>query len=394
MMKTPQRIMTSTSSDEESSLVLLSKLGKAVWVLFKDEDDGEEEFYRGEIKQVNLKQENDRSFSIKHYIVFDDGDQIWFDDIQMMEEIGELRWVAPPPRVSSKHEVLFVAANNARETNYAVRSRRPPPVKRKVPEEVTLDSSTSFRNQKRRRREKRVKKQLQEQDHLGFQKEKKRPRRARVKDEVYQEQDHLEDNLNDLSFPKATRTRRATVKEEEEHYLDDNNLNDDDDLLDNEDHHEAEEEDDDDDFLLDDDLTVTTETSFKDEDYEYTYKREDTKRFFKSLEPKTKHWVKKLGLQNAHGTGMRGLAAIDDAFYVKPDSFELLFRLADFLFAEQDYHYRLFGSVTRPGLRVRQKLRDLKKQGEAALACYQYRPDWTPPTKHTMVFIMDKIRDF
>ena len=59
MMKTPQRIMASTSSDEESSLVLLSKLGKAVWVLFKDEDKGEEEFYRGEIKQVNLKQEND-----------------------------------------------------------------------------------------------------------------------------------------------------------------------------------------------------------------------------------------------------------------------------------------------------------------------------------------------
>ena len=73
--------------DDEGSFVLLSKLGKAVWVLFNAEEGGAgAEFYRGEIKEVHLKQTTNRSYSIKHFIEFDDGDKMWFDDINTMEE--------------------------------------------------------------------------------------------------------------------------------------------------------------------------------------------------------------------------------------------------------------------------------------------------------------------
>lgn len=162
---------------------------------------------------------------------------------------------------------------------------------------------------------------------------------------------------------------------EEERVLDDDDDDgiDDGDVLDNEDHRHR--GDDDDEFLLDeDDLTVATETSFKDEDYEFTCRREDTRRLFKSLEPETKNWVKKLGLQDAHGTGMRGLASIGGLHYVKPDSFELLFWLADFLFPGHDYHYRLFASATRPSLKVRRRLRDLKKKRRKGLGLLSVPP--------------------
>lgn len=116
---------------------------------------------------------------------------------------------------------------------------------------------------------------------------------------------------------------------------------------------------------------------------------------FQSLNPKMKAWIRKIGLQNAYGTGDEDLRAVSESNYVKPNSFEQLFLLTDYLYPGNDYHLRLFETQSRPGLKVRKILRDLKKKNpdDLLVSWHQHRAEWIPPTKFAMVGIVKIIRD-
>ena len=75
-----------------------------------------------------------------------------------------------------------------------------------------------------------------------------------------------------------------------------------------------------------------------------------------------KNWIRKLNLLNSYGTGEDGMKSINEATYVPPSSFELIFYLADYLFPGNEYHRRLFESDSRPGNKVRVELRKINKK--------------------------------
>ena len=329
--------------DDEGSFVLLSKLGKAVWVLFNAEEGGAgAEFYRGEIKEVHLKQTTNRSYSIKHFIEFDDGDKMWFDDINTMEEEGELRWSKPPVRVKQDDEA------------------QAPPSLEEMYHEVFAESLT----------------ETNKPNHL-------KPKRVKRKEP----QEILEE------APKRSGKKIARViwKEDEEHEEEDG-------LLEDSDDDEAYEDDGDDDDSVarevtiereeEDELVVQTKSRRR-ESGPADYKTHE----FNLLDSKARKWIKKLGLQKAYGSGATGLKRLKAAQYVKPDDFDLMFHLADFLFPGNKYHFRLVLTNIKPGMRLRNKLREMKKRGEPALEWHQSRAEWLPPNKHALMFVIDALRD-
>jgi hypothetical protein len=112
---------------------------------------------------------------------------------------------------------------------------------------------------------------------------------------------------------------------------------------------------------------------------------------------KAKKWIDNLGLANGHRTARKGLDRIitnnKKKKYVAPASFEQVLWLANFLFPEQDYYYRLFYSTFRPGIAVRQALRKRKEKdaNDPLVSWHKSRQEWLPPTATVLVGIVNVI---
>ena len=112
-----------------------------------------------------------------------------------------------------------------------------------------------------------------------------------------------------------------------------------------------------------------------------------------------KNWIRKLNLLNSYGTGEDGMKSINEATYVPPGSFELIFYLADYLFPGNEYHRRLFESDSRPGNKVRVELRKIKKKNkdDPLVSWHKGSKDsqqkWIPPTKQVLIGFIDLIRN-
>ena len=67
-------------------------LGRHVVIHFFDEEDKKVKPYLGQIQQMNVTLQDDLSLKYEHYVLFDDGDKIWFDLVEEEEE-DRLSWV-------------------------------------------------------------------------------------------------------------------------------------------------------------------------------------------------------------------------------------------------------------------------------------------------------------
>lgn len=107
---------------------------------------------------------------------------------------------------------------------------------------------------------------------------------------------------------------------------------------------------------------------------------------FDTLDAETKEWITSIGLKDSYGNRELGLGQIQEDTYVKPSSFEKVFLLTDFLFpvedGEETYHCRLFKKVSRPGIKIRDKLRTIKRKNpnDPRVCWHETDKKWTPPT--------------
>jgi hypothetical protein len=119
---------------------------------------------------------------------------------------------------------------------------------------------------------------------------------------------------------------------------------------------------------------------------------------FDSLDDTTKKWIEALGLATAYGTRDNGLSQIGLKEYVKPSSFDEVFLLTDFLFpvdkGNDTYYKRLFEDGKRPGLKMRNALRDIKTKtpNEPLVSWHEYGP-WIPPTASSLTLMIRFILD-
>lgn len=118
---------------------------------------------------------------------------------------------------------------------------------------------------------------------------------------------------------------------------------------------------------------------------------------FKMLDANMKSWIQHLSLQNRYGSKEAGLDMIDEHNYTPPESFEQVFHLADYLFPGKDYHHRLFQKLnekSRPGIKVRQALRGIKKRNpyDPLVSWHEPREEWIPPNKIVLAGMIDIIR--
>ena len=66
-------------------------LGKPVEILFEVDEGKRKEFFSGTIQQMNCALQDDKKFVVTHYVVFEDGEELWFD-LSEQEEMGHLKW--------------------------------------------------------------------------------------------------------------------------------------------------------------------------------------------------------------------------------------------------------------------------------------------------------------
>lgn len=120
---------------------------------------------------------------------------------------------------------------------------------------------------------------------------------------------------------------------------------------------------------------------------------------FNALDEATQKWIAAIGLEDAYGSRDDGLAQINIDAFVGPPSFENIFILTDFLFPAEDgaetYHWRLFQKDSRPGNKVRQALRRVKKKDPTnPMVCWHKRNvPWIPPTAQSLTGIVKLIVD-
>ena len=67
-------------------------LGRHVTVLFLDEVTNLDRPYKGQIREVRVLLDDKNHPVTKHWIVFDDGDDYWFDDLAALEREGRCQW--------------------------------------------------------------------------------------------------------------------------------------------------------------------------------------------------------------------------------------------------------------------------------------------------------------
>ena len=264
-------------------------LGQRIWYRHTDG-----EFYQGLVKKLREEIEWKKSSTsgqssltsiITHYVEFDDGDEGWFDLVEL-ERDGGIRWSDPSVGGASK-----------------------------------------------KRKKQTVEDDVSDEDLLG---EKKKPAEVQVDISSSEEE---KDATNDAKKQYVAST---------------------------------------------DDSDGKSSSSSDESDYQFSSIRNES----------AKNWIRKLNLLNSYGTGEDGMKSINEATYVPPSSFELIFYLADYLFPRNEYHRRLFESDSRPGNKVRVELRKIKKKNkdDPLVSWHERGKEWTPPSKAALVGIIGIIR--
>lgn len=140
------------------------------------------------------------------------------------------------------------------------------------------------------------------------------------------------------------------------------------------------------------------ETSASEESDGEASNQESTEHF-NALDEATQNWISTIGLESAYGSRNNGLTQINVDAYVGPASFEEIFFLTDYLFPveedEETHHWRLFKKESRPGIKVRQVLRNIKKKDPSnPMVCWHKRGgQWIPPTVQALTGIVKLIVD-
>ena len=121
---------------------------------------------------------------------------------------------------------------------------------------------------------------------------------------------------------------------------------------------------------------------------------------FENLSPEMQGWIGALNLQKAYATGDEGLGNIDVNNYALPKSFKHVFLLTDYLFPpeedEESCFRLLFEKDSRPGIKVRQRLRTIKEKrpNDPIVSWHNKKGQaWNPPNASALKLMVRLIHE-
>ena len=344
----------------DKSITVLSwagMMGKEVWILFEVPGGGDKQFYRGIIKKMMMDFDDDgETFRAQHYVVFDDGDEFWYN-LQEKEAMDQLCWEKPPTVASVK--APSDDESSAEEIN----------TKKKAREAKVKTEARSSVNTKR---------EAPSDDESSVEVIKKKVRKAKTETDAKTSRSpnvKREAPLEDDSNLEVVNTKKMAGKVKKEAEADDAALDDDSTLSDGNDV---------DDEAEDDEAYVEAEVAEIPDPPALEAENQG--------DESIRNWIDTLGIQGAYGMGVEALSDISSNDYVPPKKFEHVFLLADFLIPGYEYHHRHFVNTTRnKGINVRAKLRTLEKAGDPSVSWHRKNAQWIPPTKEALRTIVEVI---